>query len=75
MAPNEYLEQCLEEHEESSTPSAKKHNQIRRTIKEGLGQRHCFPLVRATMGEEDLQSLGSLKQYPVNIRSDFVGQV
>ena len=60
MNSNQYLEGCLEEIP-SKNPETKRKNQIRKAIKENLGERSCYTLVRPTMKEEDLANLNNNK--------------
>ena len=51
MTPNEYLQQCLEDASGSSIETKRK-NEIRKAIRNNLGDKRCFTLVRPTIKEE-----------------------
>jgi hypothetical protein len=50
MTPNEYLQHCLED-APSSGLEVRKKNEIRRAIRDNLGDKRCFTLVRPTIKE------------------------
>lgn len=69
LTANQYLEHCLED-VAGNSPEVRKKNEIRRSIRENLGKKSCFTLVRPTINEKDLVDLNGCK-----LRTEFVSEI